>query len=241
MRSFRFEVLASVVVVSAGFVCGSALAQTQQARAQTQPPQTQPQTQPEAKAPTKPQAKPPAPSITGVGATPTQEDMGNLAWTSGAHGKDLPPGSGTAKQGAEIFAAKCSMCHGEEGQGVRQEPGAFSSIGGRPLVGPKKEGPNNPWGTPITNGAPFSEVIFNTIAVEMPMFRPGTLKADEVYSLAAFIFWKNGYIKEDDALNRETLPQIQMPNRRFFPASDDIFMDLKKRGCYETHGVCLGD
>lgn len=243
MRSFRFEVVAFVVVVSAGFVYGSAFAQTQQARAQaqTQQPQAQAHTQPQAKEPAKPQAKPQAPSITGVGTTPTQEDMGNLAWASGAHGKDLPPGSGTAKQGAEIFAAKCAMCHGEEGQGVRQQPGAFSSIGGRPLVGPKKEGPNNPWMTPITNGAPFPEVIFNTIAVEMPMFRPGTLKVDEVYSLAAFIFWKNGYIKEDDVLNRETLVQIQLPNRVAFPASDDIFLDLKKRGCYETHGVCLGD
>jgi cytochrome c len=75
----------------------------------------------------------------------------------------------------------------------------------------------------------------------MPMLRAGTLKPDEVYSLTAFIFFKNGLIKEDDIMSRDTLPKIQMPNRQFFPASDDVYMDMKKRGCYDTHGVCLGN
>jgi S-disulfanyl-L-cysteine oxidoreductase SoxD len=235
----------AAIVVSASFACMSAFAQTQQARAQApqQQPRAQTQSQPQSqsKAQAKPQEKPQAPAITGIGTPATPEDMGNLAWASGASGNDLPPGNGTAKQGAEIFAGKCAMCHGEDAHGVHWQPGAFSPIGGLPLAGPKKEGPNNPWVPPITNGAPFPEVIFNAIAVEMPMFRPGTLKADEVYSLAAFIFWKNGYIKEDDVMNRETLPQIQLPNRFFFLRSDDILLDLKKRGCYQTHGVCLGD
>jgi S-disulfanyl-L-cysteine oxidoreductase SoxD len=239
MRYSRFELFVAAIAVSTSFACVSGLAQTQQARAQTSQQPSQAQAQP--KAQTKPQTKPQAPAITGVGTPATQEDMGNLAWASGRSGHDLPPGSGTAKQGADIFASKCAMCHGEDAHGVHWQPGAFSPIGGLPLAGPKKEGPNNPWVPPITNGAPFPEVIFNTIAVEMPMFRPGTLKADEVYSLAAFIFFKNGYIKEDDVLNRETLPQIQLPNRFFFLKSDNILLDLKKRGCYETHGVCLDD
>src|SRR5215472_827654 len=246
MRYSRFELFVAAIVVSVGFTSISAFAQTQQARAQSpqQKPQAQAQSQPQsrAKAQAKPQEKPQTPTITGIGTPATPEDMGNLAWASGPSGHDLPPGSGTAKQGAETFAAQCAMCHGEDAHGVHWQPGAFSPIGGLPLAGPKKtEGPNNPWAPPITNGAPFPEVIFNTIAVEMPMFRPGTLKADEVYSLAAFIFFKNGYIKEDDVMNRETLPQIQLPNRLFFLKSDDILLDLKKRGCYETHGVCLGD
>src|SRR6185436_6898746 len=32
-------------------------------------------------------------------------------------GTGLPAGSGTAKQGAPIFQAKCSACHGENGKG----------------------------------------------------------------------------------------------------------------------------
>ena len=46
-----------------------------------------------------------------LGSTPTQEDLGNLAWTSGPSGKDLPPGSATAKQGATVYANRCAMCH----------------------------------------------------------------------------------------------------------------------------------
>ena len=32
-------------------------------------------------------------------------------------GKELPPGSGTAKEGAPIFAQKCAACHGATGSG----------------------------------------------------------------------------------------------------------------------------
>jgi len=248
MRYFRFESLVAVAALSASFTCVHVLAQTQPAQAQKQQPQAQSQTQAQtpSRAQAKPQTnvetKPQAPSITGVGAAPTQEDMGNLAWTAGPSGKDLPPGSGTAKQGADIFQAKCAMCHGEDARGVHWQPGAFSPIAGLPLAGPKAEPPHNPWIPPITNGAPFPEVIFNTIAVEMPMFRPGTLKADEVYALTAFILFKNGLIKEDEVMNSETLAQVKMPNRNSFPASDEIYStDQKKRGCYQTHGVCLGD
>ena len=229
MRSFRsssVRLWAAVLVVTATASAGAfvALAQTaQQSGGQKK-----------------------APAITGVGTTPTQEDLGNLAWASGPSGKSLPPGSGTAKQGADIFLAKCSMCHGANAQGVHWQPGELSPVGGLPLARPGGTGAPNkeahsPWAPPITSGAPFPEVIFNTIAVEMPMLRPGTLKADEVYSLAAFIFFKNGLIKEDDVMNRETLPKIQMPNRAFFPDSDDVYMDMTKRGCYRTHGVCLAD
>jgi mono/diheme cytochrome c family protein len=35
-------------------------------------------------------------------------------------GAGLPPGSGTADQGAPIFAEQCSACHGEGGKGARQ-------------------------------------------------------------------------------------------------------------------------
>ena len=45
-------------------------------------------------------------------------------------GTGLPEGSGTAKQGAPIYAQKCALCHGENG--VNPAPGIL------PLVGPSK-------------------------------------------------------------------------------------------------------
>ena len=240
MRSFRFEGIVAVMALLASIACVTALAQTKaqpKARAQTQ---AQPQTQ--AQAQTKPQ--PQTALYSGMGSAPTKEDMGDLAFTSGPSGKDLPPGSGTVKQGEPIYLARCAMCHGEDAEGVRWQPEIFSPIHG-PRLGGGTTVPvyNRPPGqiTTLAYAAPWPEVIFNTIAVEMPMFRAGTLTPDQVYALTAFILFKNGIIKEDEVMNRETLTKVQMPNRKAFPASDNVYLDMKKRGCYKTYGVCLGD
>ena len=237
MRYSRFEVLLGVLALAVGLACIPLLSQTQEAKSPAK-------SSTEKAAPAK--AKPAAPAITGIGTTPNEEDMGNLAWVSGPSGHDLPEGSGTAAQGEPIFESKCSMCHGPAGQGVHWKSEAMSPVAGPMLIGPRAMATNNPpprdpWIPPIVNGAPFPEVIFNTIAVEMPMFRPGTLKPDEIYSLVAFIFAKNGLIKEDQVMNKDTMREIKMPNGIYFPKSDAVYQDMKLRGCYKTHGVCLDD
>jgi len=220
MRYLKFKTILAASAFITSVACVSALAQTQTtAQAQTAAP------------------------YSGIGTAPTQEDMGNLAWTAGPSGKELPPGSGTATQGARLYLGRCAMCHGPAGEGVKWESGAFS-----PLHGPRLAGGNGipVWQrapglvTTIAYTAPFAEVIFNTIAVEMPEFQPGTLTPDQVYALTAFILSKNGIIKQDEVMNRETLPKVQMPNRSTFPASDEVYMDMNKRGCYQTYGYCLG-
>jgi mono/diheme cytochrome c family protein len=233
MRYLRFKGILAVWAFLGSIACVTLQAQTQS--------QTQPKPKPRAQAQAQPKSQ--TPRFSGVGSEATQEDIGNLAWVAGPSGKTLPPGSGTAKQGEAIFAARCAMCHGVDTHGVHWEPMAFSPIAGPPLSLPpqKSTGPHNPWIPPITSGAPFPEVIFNTIAVEMPMFRPGTLTADQVYALSAFIFFKNGYIKEDDVMNSETLAGIKLPNAKYFPPTDDVYMDMNKRGCYKTYGVCVGN
>ena len=50
----------------------------------------------------------------GVGKTPTPEEIRAEDITISPDGKNLPPGKGTAKEGAAIFAQKCAMCHGAE-------------------------------------------------------------------------------------------------------------------------------
>ena len=56
----------------------------------------------------------------------------------------------------------------------------------------------------------------------MPFDQPSSLSADEVYSVVAFLFYRNGIIKEGDVLDATTVPKIQMPNRNgFFPARPD--------------------
>jgi mono/diheme cytochrome c family protein len=187
-----------------------------------------------------------ASDVNGVGKPATQEDIGNYGWASGAAGKSLPPGKGTAKDGQRIFTVKCAMCHGLNAEGNTGQPGSFSGYMGRRLGGGNS--------VPLYNMPPgkiatiawrmgSATAIFNTIAIEMPEFKPASLTPDEVYALTAFILFKNNLIKEDQVMDRETLPKVQMPNRNNAPGgptgSDDaIYMDMWKRGCIQTFNEC---
>jgi cytochrome c len=52
----------------------------------------------------------------------------------------------------------------------------------------------------------------------MPATAPGTLTADETYSLVAWLLAKNQVITTDAVVDAETLPRIRMPARdRFVP------------------------
>ena len=177
-----------------------------------------------------------------VGTPATPADIGDYGFTSGPTGKGLPPGKGTAKEGAAVYMVKCSMCHGQNLEGVSKGPGDFSPIMGRPLAGANSvphfkmeagQKTNYFW----TMGS--ATAVFNVISVEMPFYRPGTLSADEVYKLTAFLLAKNNIIKEDEVMDRETLPKVKMPNRDRAPGvNDEIYMDMNKRGCYKTYGEC---
>src|SRR5215468_7737310 len=54
----------------------------------------------------------------GVGRTPTAEEIRALDISIGPVGEELPPGRGTAKEGAEVLKDKgCFVCNGEAGIG----------------------------------------------------------------------------------------------------------------------------
>ena len=50
----------------------------------------------------------------------------------------------------------------------------------------------------------------------MPWQAPRTLTDDEVYAVTAYLLAINGLIDEDEVMNAETLPAVQMPNRDGF-------------------------
>ena len=100
-------------------------------------------------------------------------------------GKGLPPGSGTAAQGASIFAEKCSSCHGPEGKGgitgVTAAP-LPPLIGGDPITDISAAMKR------IANFWPYSTTLFDYIRRGMPWQQPMTLSSDEVYALTAYIW-----------------------------------------------------
>jgi S-disulfanyl-L-cysteine oxidoreductase SoxD len=144
-----------------------------------------------------------------VGRPPTAEDLREWDNVVGTDGKELPPGSGTAVEGAKIYAAKCASCHGKTGV-----EGPYPRlIGGVGTV-------NSP-NPVLTAGSfwPYATTIWDYISRSMPRDAEGSLKPNEVYALTAFILNRNGIIKESDVVDNKTILEIQMPNRDgFYPA-----------------------
>src|SRR5215468_12042709 len=65
----------------------------------------------------------------GVGRTPTAEELRRMDISINAEGDELPPGRGTAKEGAVVFEEKaCVACHGPAGLGG-MAPGLQSKKG----------------------------------------------------------------------------------------------------------------
>jgi cytochrome c len=171
------------------------------------------------------------PTYSNVGRAPTKEEIQAWDISVGPDGKGLPPGQGTAKEGAPIFAAKCAVCHGPNGEGSKIGPRIVGGIADTETLTTLK---------PVrTVGGywPYATTVWDFINRAMPRGQSGTLTANEVYALTSFILAKSEIIKEDDVLDAKTLPKVQMPNRNGFvpPRFADI-PDEKKRGCKQ--GVC---
>ncbi len=121
-------------------------------------------------------------------------------------GKGLPPGTGTAKQGAAVYAQKCALCHGENG--VNPAPGML------PLVGPSKfERIDTMKTVPYYK---YATTLYDVMRRSMPFSMPKTLTSDELYALSAYILSLNKIIREDEVMDAKSLPQVKMPNRDNF-------------------------
>jgi S-disulfanyl-L-cysteine oxidoreductase SoxD len=125
-------------------------------------------------------------------------------------GTGLPPGSGTAAQGARVYAEKCAMCHGENGKGGPN----VAVAGGDPLTGGTRDVVKT-----IKNFFPYSTIVFDFTRRAMPWQAPKTLSNDEVYAVTAYILRLNDLIGENDVIDATTLPKVAMPNRDGFISS----------------------
>jgi len=139
----------------------------------------------------------------GVGRTPSAEEIRAWDISVGPTGAELPPGRGTAKEGAQVYAQKgCAGCHGKTGTG-----GMAPNLKG-------KADPNvDTWerGRILPIRSPFATTVWDYINRAMPLNREGTLTADEVYALTAFLLYINDVIPEDEILDAQSLPKVKMP------------------------------
>jgi S-disulfanyl-L-cysteine oxidoreductase SoxD len=140
----------------------------------------------------------------------------------GPEGKELPAGRGTAKEGATVYAQRCEICHGVNGEGgilrklVVGKPG--QPYRGT-FYGPEKDG---------VSYYPYPTIAWDYINRAMPVPNPGSLTPNEVYSLVAFLYYRNGIIGENDVLDRNTLPKVEMPNKDGFVPAKPVYPPEKK-------------
>ncbi len=149
-----------------------------------------------------------------LGKTVGPADIARWDIDIGRDGKWLPPGEGTAAQGAPIFVAKCSACHGDGGRGTEQ---AHKGLPAPPvLVSDIKRKGIDASTTSIPNYWPYAPPLFGYIRAAMPWNEPRSLSDYEVYALTAYILAENKLIDAKLVLNAKTLPKVMMPNRNGF-------------------------
>lgn len=145
------------------------------------------------------------PETFGLGRVATPSEIAVLDIDVMPDGTGLPPGAGTPTDGARIWGRACGGCHGRDGEGSTAAPVVGRHPGNPPTVG-------NYW--------PYATTLYDYINRAMPRNAPGTLTANEVYGLVAWILSKNDIIAPEAVMNATTLPEVVMPARHRFVPDD---------------------
>ncbi len=137
-------------------------------------------------------------------ASPEEIARGDLIVSPGSD--NLPAGSGSVLQGATVYAEKCVVCHGINGEDGPQ----LRLSGGMGTIET-----DNPIKT-VSSYWPHATTIFDYVRRAMPINEPQSLSNDEVYAVTAYLLSIDGIVDDDAVMNAETLPQVEMPNREGF-------------------------
>jgi cytochrome c len=157
----------------------------------------------------------------GRAATPAEIKAWDIAVRP--DGQGLPPGRGTARQGAVVYAARCAACHGASGR-----EGPFDQLVGREPRAGFPFGTDPRYVKTIGNYWPYATTLYDYIYRAMPLNAPGSLAPDQVYSLVAYLLWRNELVADTAVIDRQTLPRAVMPARDRFVVDD-------RRGGAEIH------
>jgi cytochrome c len=142
----------------------------------------------------------------GLGRTPTPDEIKAIDIGVTPDGQGLPPGSGTAEGGKQVFVSRCVTCHGATAKEGPQD----ALVGGQGTLNTAR---------PIkTVGSywPYATTLWDYVNRAMPFDHPRTLPANDVYSVTAYLLYLNGIVGEHDVLDQTTLTRVTMPNREGF-------------------------
>ena len=158
-----------------------------------------------------------SPSRYSLGVALTAAAIDSLDDDVNPAGHGLPPGSGDAIRGAALFKQHCANCHGAKGQGM---PPVYPALIGRePRDGfPFAADPKIT--RTIGNYWPYATTLFDYIRRAMPFTAPGSLSADEIYSITAWLLEANEILPPPVTLDAASLVAVRMPARDRFVADD---------------------
>jgi cytochrome c len=145
-----------------------------------------------------------------VGTPATPEEIAGWDIDIRPDGTGLPPGSGSAVDGEDLYQDKCASCHGVFGEGSGRWPklaGGFDTL--------NEDRPEKTVGSYW----PYASTLWDYIHRAMPFTQPQSLSDDEVYALTAYVLYMNDIIDEELVLNAQNLASVEMPNK------DGFFID----------------
>ena len=137
-----------------------------------------------------------------LGEPITAQEMQEIDFAISPDGQGLPPGSGDARVGFDLYQAHCLACHGVKGQ---------EGINDRLAGGHGSLTTSSPVKT-VGSYWPYATTVFDYLRRAMPYTAPGSLSADELYALTAYLLFINGVIEENASMDATSLPQVKMPN-----------------------------
>jgi S-disulfanyl-L-cysteine oxidoreductase SoxD len=149
------------------------------------------------------------------GSPAGEQDIAAIAIAVPADGKGLPSGKGDHAKGKAVYETACAACHGADLMGVAGLPNMPAGaqlrlIGGRGTLTSK-----DPVLT-VESYWPYATTLFDYVRRSMPFTAPGSLSADEIYAVCAYILAEGKVIERSTILDAETLPRVVMPNRDGF-------------------------
>lgn len=152
----------------------------------------------------------------GLGRAATPAEI--AAWDVDVNpaGEGLPAGRGTPAAGAGVWAAKCAACHGGRGEGNERYPR---------LVGREPEegfpfGRQLRYARTVGNYWPYATTLYDYIRRTMPPTAPGSLEAEEIYAVVAWLLAENRIVPADAVIDARMLPEVRMPARDRFVDDD---------------------
>lgn len=148
------------------------------------------------------------PARFGFGRPATAAEIASLDIDVMPDGTGLPPGQGTVREGAVVYTARCAVCHGATGV-----EGPMSVLVGRE-PGDRIPGRGEP--RTVGNYWAYATTLYDYVNRAMPQSQPGSLTPDEVYSVVAWILWRNELIPKDGVMDAATLPRVEMPAHKFY-------------------------